>query len=256
MCPWTQNPTFGMWTDDEAGKRTTEVAASLLNKLLSFNLHGIKCSELLGFRTLSIVRYSKNQNTQLFGNWISFRPQVREETSTLLGPLERPNLNHWKTYVKIKVKIIVMLRLTVSRPVCLGIEHPSGAYDQIFITVRQLRVCWCGALSLTRGRVCRLQLLLALARAVILGSECRGTREGRILEIENPVGIENTKNRSIWHTQPIRTANPLWTFLQSGFPFSAMRFRTHGENLYDVAHSSCFILGFRLEYSVLLHIRR
>jgi hypothetical protein len=36
--------------------------------------------------------------------------------------------------------------------ICLGIKHPSGAYEQIFITVRQLRVSWCGALSRQRGR--------------------------------------------------------------------------------------------------------
>jgi hypothetical protein len=34
------------------------------------------------------------------------------------------------------LSLSLMLRPTVNRPVCLGMKHPSGAYDQIFFSVR------------------------------------------------------------------------------------------------------------------------
>jgi hypothetical protein len=37
---------------------------------------------------------------QRFGNWICFRPQVGRETPTLLGAIEKANLNHWTTPVR------------------------------------------------------------------------------------------------------------------------------------------------------------
>jgi hypothetical protein len=33
------------------------------------------------------------------------------------------------------LSLSLTLRPMVSRPVCLGMKHPSGAYNQIFITV-------------------------------------------------------------------------------------------------------------------------
>jgi hypothetical protein len=68
----------------------------------------------------------------------------------------------------------VTLRLTVSQSVSL---------DQIFITVWQLRSCFCGAPSLARGWFCLLYMLLALASAVFLGSESLGTQDHILLSL-------------------------------------------------------------------------
>jgi hypothetical protein len=65
----------------------------------------------------------------------------------------------------------------VSRSVSLGIEHPLGAYDQILITVRDLRFYGCGAPYLTRERVCNLLVHLLMSRpsAATLGSKYHRT---------------------------------------------------------------------------------
>jgi hypothetical protein len=66
-------------------------------------------------------------------------------------------------------------------PVFLVSSTQAGARDPFFITVKQLRICSCGTSPLIRGRVCRLQLLLGLASAVILEPEFRWTHDHILL---------------------------------------------------------------------------
>jgi hypothetical protein len=47
-------------------------------------------------------------------------------------------------------------------------------------------------------------------------------------------GIGNTKKWPIWLALSTRSANPVWTFLPSGSPLSAMRSTSHREDLYDM----------------------
>jgi hypothetical protein len=65
-------------------------------------------------------------------------------------------LNYFRLpFQETQVKVKVTLRLTVSQSVSKCWRRaPSGPHDQICITRWQLRSCFCGAPSLTRGRGC------------------------------------------------------------------------------------------------------
>jgi hypothetical protein len=80
-----------------------------------------------------------------------------------------------------KVKVKVTLRLTVSQPVSLGVEPHLGLMTRYLLLFDRYGVVFCGAPSLTRGRVCLVYMLLALASAVFLGSESLGTHDHILL---------------------------------------------------------------------------
>jgi hypothetical protein len=76
-------------------------------KIIRHLITGKRYPELLLFGMCPSSCNQKNYKTQGFGNWISFRPNVKEETTTLLGPLERANVNHWPTYVRFITAIYI-----------------------------------------------------------------------------------------------------------------------------------------------------
>jgi hypothetical protein len=55
-------------------------------------------------------------------------------------------------FLSLSLSLSLILRPTVSRPVYLGIKHPSGAFDQICMSLT-IRALFLWASSLTRGRV-------------------------------------------------------------------------------------------------------
>jgi hypothetical protein len=124
---------------------------------------------------------------QYHNSWLltasCIKPPIASTTCLLANSLATSCLT-------ILTAVKVILRVIVSEPVCLVVRHPFGARDQIFITIKQLQIYWCAMPYMTRGRVCTLQLLLA----VILRSESLGTHEHILLsQIQNfpqPGGVQ------------------------------------------------------------------
>jgi hypothetical protein len=59
----------------------------------------------------------------------------------------------------------------------------TNVSPSFFNYFRQLRICWCGAPSLTRSQVCSFQFLLDIANAAFLRSEFHGTHERMLLSL-------------------------------------------------------------------------
>jgi hypothetical protein len=134
------------------------------------------------YNTITItILYSSLEHTTYCSQSVTRRFLVTAPTMYIsLSPGSTPFFIESRTEMT-GVSLSLISRPTVRRPCCRGIKHPSGADDQIFITIIQLLVCWCGVISLTRGRICRLQLLLVLASADNVGSDSRGTHDHNLL---------------------------------------------------------------------------
>jgi hypothetical protein len=164
-----------------------------------------------------------------------------------------------RTLNAIFTEVEVNLRPTVSRPVCLGVRHPSGTRDQFFFLLemffRQFRVSCCGAPSLMRGLVCNLlvKLLLGLGRAVTLESKSLRTH-GHILLSHLRLPQPGGPGSSIYIPQeqggPVIPPGTVFLFVASydsqGYDGGILTRLHTGGNLY------CFTQTVRFQYSVFL----
>jgi hypothetical protein len=133
------------------------------------------------------------------------------------------------------------------------------AQDQTFIS--QLRVCWSGAPSLARGRVCRLQLLPVLASAVILGSKSHRTR-GHILmsqirdspnlKGQGPVFISSRNRMTQLYPQVLGSSESQSYFTTGGLPPISLSWRQapwgSRQRFFPTSRLTSYVASARIAY--------
>jgi hypothetical protein len=138
--------------------------------------------------------HAKSSQSSLAASWQRIYNGLTVITAHIKSSFHMPNLlftvlpsiQFWSD---LSVNLSLSLSLSVIRRITTDCQSASLSWNEApiegsrphFIPVRQLRVCWCEALSLTRERVRRLQLLLSLASEFILGSQSHGTRDHILL---------------------------------------------------------------------------
>jgi hypothetical protein len=114
-CCWS-SPAQSFLVPSPAGLR---IISESCNSLPTFRLSSVPRKLLLGLAsTVILCSESRGTHDHVLLSHDTGRPATLARLS-----------------VKVKVKIKVLLRPTVSRSVCLGFKTPSGARNQIFITV-------------------------------------------------------------------------------------------------------------------------
>jgi hypothetical protein len=170
------------------------------------------------------------------------------------------SLNKLPYRINLQVQVQVTLRLTVSQSVSLGIKHPPGAHDQMFIAPRLLRSCFCWAPSLTRGWVCLFICCWPLPAQCFSGPSPLGLATINLFPCLKHLGTDNVENtvHQLLRLCMLRALSNNGRCLQSSrlaaglyaTTFTAMR----TPNLASPYVPACSFFFISLPYDVMLNI--
>jgi hypothetical protein len=134
---------LGTLSDEGTGPLALASAAILGSKSCGTHDH-ILISQIRGSQNLEgqvpAFIFPRSRVAQLYSQALGFLFVASYDSQGYGGGIQT-SLHAGIPPAQMSLNFSLILRPTVSRPVYLGLKYPSGTYDQVFVTVRQLRVC-------------------------------------------------------------------------------------------------------------------